>query len=198
MRALWLLAVSGCWRGPTPPSPAPVPAVVAKPAEPDEPCRGSNLQIGLVQASCADHGGDEAIPEVVHIELDASPMTVDGGATRRSAIVLRNTAREDVEVSLDDSCGAASEVSAVIVDANGDRVDITGPQCGMGRGCSSSTVTFTLRPSGTLRIPFVVDGRLETYDADCQPQRVGAVPAGQYRLLVYSSVKEFDVPITIY
>ncbi len=203
MRVVALLALAGCWHGSAPteaPAEAPTAPVVASalPREPDEPCRGTNLRIGDVQKHCAQRVAEQVIPAAISIELDPPRVALDGGTTRNTAIVLTNGSRQDVDVVLDNACDVASEVSSVIVDANGDRVDVTGPQCGGGRGCSGSTVRFTLRPAGSLRIPFVVDGRLSTFDANCVEQRVGAVPSGQYRLLIYSSVKEFDVPITVY
>lgn len=199
MRVVALLSLAGCWHGSAPTEAPAAPVVIAAPPrEPDEPCRGSNLQISEVQKHCTKGVAEQTIPAAISVELDPPRLTVDGGTTRNTAIVMTNTSRGDVDVVLDNACDVASEVTSVIVDANGDRVDVTGPQCGGGRGCSSSSVRFTLRPAGSLRIPFVVDGRLSTYDRSCTESRVGAVPSGQYRLLIYSSVKEFDVPITVY
>lgn len=198
MRVGALLAVAGCWHGSAPTEPPTAPVVTSVPRGSDEPCRGTDLRIGDVQKHCAQRVAEQVIPAAISIELDPPRMALDGGSTRNTAIVLTNGSRQDVDVVLDNACDGASEVSAVIVDANGDRVDVTGPQCGGGRGCPGSSVRFTLRPAGSLRIPFVVDGRLATFDANCVEQRVGAVPSGQYRLLIYSSVKEFDVPITVY
>ena len=190
-----------------PDAPAAVVAPVAAVAAPPRPvlvaadqCRGSKLEIASVVKACEVRGGRAdaaALPAGVTATVQPALLVVAAGGRLPAALVLTNTAAEEVTVVLDNACGHAADVRTSIETADGKPADETGGQCGKGEGCGRSYLAVALAPNGTLRIPFTIDSRLRTYDAGCHEKRIGKVKPGTYQLHVWSRVSEQQLPITV-
>jgi hypothetical protein len=178
---------------PMPPSPPPAPSVPT--------CRGDHFDIAdLAHADCASSGpSTETLPSAIALSVEPKSLSLAGGARRGATLVATNTSQAEVVIALSTGCGELAKVDSQIEGADGKRVDTTGTECGFGALCGNSIVTVALAPGGTIRAPFTIDARKQSFDDKCVETRVGKVAAGSYKLHVFglAGLAELTVPVRV-
>jgi hypothetical protein len=197
-KAIVVIAVVGCG---TPSKPM-TPRRSEAPA-----CRGDRFDARELAAKCTSNRGSNAIaaanqlPPAIAFSVAPSAFSLAGGTTSEAALMMTNTSRDEVVLSLFTGCTDLATVESEIDGADGERVDSDreSMECAFGAGvCGTSIVTVALAPGGTIRAPFTVDTRRRTFQP-CVEKRVGKVAAGSYtlRVLGMANLADVSVPIRI-
>ena len=203
------IALFGCSTAapPAPSTPAPVVAAapapqLEKPAPPAVPtCRGDHFDAReLAYVGCTSNGqSTETLPSAIALSVEPKALSLAGGSTIKATLVATNTSKDEVELALSTGCADLAAVDSTIEGSDGKRVDTTGEECGFGSLCGNSIITIALAPGGTIRAPFTIDARKQSFDDKCVATRSGKVAAGSYTLHVFglAGLAELSVPIRV-
>jgi hypothetical protein len=161
-------------------------------------CRGERLNLlEISQAHKCEGKSRESMPIPADMvkAMTPDPMIVESGKFTDAVVQITNPRSTDVSLSIDDSCDGMSDVTSIINDAAGKRIDGTSTSCG--QLCAGRTVDILLTPGGTAYIPFTVDARVEQERGLCDMVRRGKIKRGKHRLEVTSPLGTFNAAVIV-
>jgi hypothetical protein len=110
------------------------------------------------------------------------------GATVAVTLAVVNRTKAPMQVDLEAGCGRGKGVA--VVGPGGERVDRTGPDCGLGDACRRRTVRLVLDPGGRVHDARTVTTTVQRWGALCTLAPVEPLKPGEYRIRSASPVWE--------
>jgi hypothetical protein len=181
----------------TPPPDAQLPAPMM-PEVVSADCQGERLNLLEISESHKCEGKSREsmpIPADMVKAMTPDPMIVESGKFTDAVVQITNPRSTDVSLSINDSCDGMSDVTSIINDAAGKRLDGKSTSCA--HLCQIRTVEIVLTPGGTAYIPFTVDARLEQERGLCEMVRRGKIKRGKHTLEVTSRLGTFNAPVIV-